>query len=129
MWPFVPFGLQQPSYVAFHAFAATSLLALLGMLGGLWSQKMDHLAAVTNFVVVPLTFLSGTFYSVADLPPGFVVVAHLNPFFYMIDGFRYGITGHADGSLMAGLLVMGGANLLLAVACYRVIASGWRLKP
>ncbi len=127
MWPFVAFGLAHPIFLAFHALAACLLLALLGILGGLSAQKMDHLGAMTSFVVTPLTFLSGTFYSVADLPPPFQAVARANPFFYMIDGFRYGITGHADGSLAAGLAVMTGANLLLALASWRVVATGWRL--
>ena len=126
--PFVPFGLASASFVVFHALAACLLLALLGILGGLWAQKMDHLGVVTNFIVTPLTFLSGTFYSVADLPEPFRVVAQLNPFFYMIDGFRYGVTGYADGCPITGLAVMIGANLLLAGACYRAVATGWRLK-
>jgi ABC-2 type transport system permease protein len=128
MWPFVPFGLAHPGFALFHAVAATMLLALLGVLAGLWSQKMDHLAAITNFVVAPLTFLSGTFYSIADLPEVFRLVAHVNPFFYMIDGFRYGVTGHADGPLITGLAVMGVANVALALASYGIVASGWRLK-
>ena len=128
MWPFVPFGLAHPAFVAFHALAACLLLSLLGILGGLWAQKMDHLGAVTSFVVTPLTFLSGTFYSVADLPAAFQAVIHLNPFFHMIDGFRFGITGHADGSLVVGLAVMTGANVLLAAACHRLVATGWRLR-
>ena len=82
---------------------------------------------MTSFVVTPLTFLSGTFYSVADLPPTFQMLAHANPFFYMIDGFRYGLTGHADGSLLIGLAVMTATNLLAAFASYRLVASGWRL--
>jgi ABC-2 type transport system permease protein len=127
MWPFVPFGLAHPGFALFHALAACLLLALLGILGGLWGQKMDHLGAMTSFVVTPLTFLSGTFYAVADLPPLFQAVAHANPFFYMIDGFRYGLTGHADGSLAAGLAAMTGTNLLLALACWRGVATGWRL--
>ncbi len=129
MSPFVPLGPAHPGYVLFHAVAASLLLALLGILAGLWAQKMDHLAAVTNFVVMPLTFLSGTFYSVEDLPVPFHTAAHLNPFFYMIDGFRHGMTGHAEGSLAAGLLVLSVSNLVLAVACHRLIASGWRLRP
>jgi ABC-2 type transport system permease protein len=128
MWPFMPFGLAHPGFALFHAVAATMLLALLGVLGGLWSQKMDHLAAITNFVVAPLTFLSGTFYSVADLPEVFRVAALVNPFFYMIDGFRYGIMGHADGALTAGVVVMSLANVALALASYAIVASGWRLK-
>lgn len=127
MWPFVTLGFAHPAFLAFHAITACLLLALLGLLGGLWARKMDHLGAMTSFVVTPLTFLSGTFYSVADLPSSFQSLAHVNPFFYMIDGFRYGITGHADGSLIAGLAVMVGANLVLIVASYRLVAAGWRL--
>jgi ABC-2 type transport system permease protein len=129
MWPFVRFGVAHPAFVVFHALAAALLLALLGILAGLWAQKMDHLGAVTNFVVVPLTFLSGTFYSVDELAEPFRVAAHVNPFFYMIDGFRYGMTGYADGSLLAGVAVMIAANAILALASYRLIARGWRLKP
>ncbi len=128
MWPFVPLGFAHPAFVAFHALAACLLLALLGILTGLWARKMDHLGAVTSFVVTPLTFLSGTFYSTTDLPAAFQAIIHLNPFFYMIDGFRFGVTGHADGSPAIGLAVLSGANLLLAVACHRLVAAGWRLK-
>ena len=127
MLPFVTLGLAHPGFVVFHAVAACLLLALLGLLGGLWARKLDQLGAMTSFVVTPLTFLSGTFYSVADLPPTFQMLAHANPFFYMIDGFRYGITGHADGSLLIGLAVMTAANLLAAFASYRLVAAGWRL--
>jgi len=128
MSPFVPFDLVHPSFVVFHALAATLLLALLGFVGGLWAQKMDRLGVMTSFVITPLTFLSGTFYSVADLPDPFRLAASLNPFFYMIDGFRYGVTGHADGDPTIGLAVMGGANLVLAVVCYSAAGNGWRLK-
>ena len=81
------------------------MLSVLGLIGGIWSEKFDHIAAVTNFVVTPLSFLSGTFYSVERLPPAWHVVAHANPFFYMIDGFRCGFIGHADApeSVPAGL--------------------------
>ena len=73
------------------------MLALLGMIGGIWAEKFDHIAAVTNFVITPLSFLSGTFYSIERLPDGWEAIAHFNPFFYLIDGFRYGFIGHADG--------------------------------
>lgn len=128
-WPFVALGLAHPFYAAFHAVCACLLLALLGLLGGLWARKFDHLGAITSFVVTPLTFLSGTFYSVADLPAPFQTLAHANPFFYMIDGFRYGITGHADGSLAAGIAVMLGATVAAAVVSHRLVAAGWRLTP
>lgn len=128
-WPFVALGLAHPFYAAFHAVCACLLLALLGLLGGLWARKFDHLGAITSFVVTPLTFLSGTFYSIADLPAAFRALAHANPFFYMIDGFRYGVTGHADGSLAAGIAVMLGATVAAAVASHRLVAAGWRLTP
>ena len=129
LWFFVPIRVVDFAFVSFHAVAGSLLLALLGIVAGLWAQKMDHLAAVTNFVVAPLTFLSGTFYSILDLPDPFRRAALADPFFYMIDGFRYGLTGHADGSLIVGIVVMIAANLLLVVICHQVIAKGWRLKP
>lgn len=129
MAPFVRLGVAHPGFVLFHATAATLLMALAGVLAGLWAEKMDHLGAVTSFVVMPLTFLSGTFYSIGDLPEGFRVAAQLNPLFYTIDGFRYGFIGRADGSLAVGVAVMIGANLVLAWLCHRAFAAGWRLKP
>src|SRR3546814_7957374 len=89
------------------------MLSLLGMIGGIWSEKFDHIAAVTNFVITPFSFLSGTFYSIERLPETWQVVAHFNPFFYMIDGFRYGFIGYADGSLVLGVVVMAGFTLFL----------------
>ncbi len=129
MLPFVELRLHSPGFALFHGVAASLMLALIGVLGGLWSEKFDHLAAVTNFVVTPLAFLSGTFYSSERLPEPWLTVAHLNPFFYMIDGFRYGFTGHADGSLVAGIAVMLAMNVALAVAAHRLLASGYKLKP
>lgn len=124
----VQFDLHSLPYVLFHAVAACLLLSLIGMLAGIWADKFDHLAAVTNFVITPFAFLSGTFYSVERLPETWRLVAHLNPFFYMIDGFRYGFIGHADGSLAAGIAVMIGANLALGLLTWRLVAVGWKLK-
>jgi ABC-2 type transport system permease protein len=98
-------------------------------MGGIWSEKFDHMAAVTNFVITPLAFLSGTFYSVERLPGVWQTVAHLNPFFYMIDGFRYGFIGHADGSLGAGIVTMVAINASLWAVCHRMFATGYKLKP
>ncbi len=127
--PFASLDVAHPAFVLFHALAANLMLALAGILAGLWAQRMDQLGAVTSFVVTPLTFLSGTFYSVADLPERFRAAVHLNPFFYMIDGFRYGFVGRADGPLGVGVAVLAGTNALLAALCWRAVASGWRLKP
>ncbi|QJE74417.1 ABC transporter permease [Aerophototrophica crusticola] len=124
----VPLPVLHPGYILFHAVAAATLLALLGLIGGIWADKFDHMAAVTNFVVTPLAFLSGTFYSIESVPPTFHFLAHLNPFFYFIDGFRYGFIGLTDGTLGTGILVMLGANLVLGFAAWRMIAKGYKLK-
>ena len=125
---FVDFRLHAPGYIVFHALLASVLLSQLGMIGGIWAEKFDHMAAITNFVITPLAFLSGTFYSIQRLPETFQTIAHFNPFFYMIDGFRYGVIGHADGSLTAGLAVMIGGNLALWLVCTRMLHNGYKLK-
>ena len=128
MWVAVPFPLHHPGFVLFHAVAASLMLSLLGIVGGIWAEKFDQMAAMTNFVITPFAFLSGTFYTVERLPAVWRTVAHLNPFFYMIDGFRYGFIGHADGSLAAGLVVMTAANAALWLLAYRLFAVGYKLK-
>jgi ABC-2 type transport system permease protein len=125
---FVPLRIADFPAILFYGIAASLLLSLLGVLAGIWAEKFDHMAAVTNFIVTPLSFLSGTFYSVDRLPEGWRFLAHLNPFFYMIDGFRYGFIGHADGSLAIGVAVMIAVNAALFLLCFRLIASGYRLK-
>ncbi|HXE17263.1 MAG TPA: ABC transporter permease [Stellaceae bacterium] len=114
--------------VLFHAVAASLLLSVLGILAALWAEKFDHIAAVTNFLVMPLSFLSGTFYSIDRLPVAFRFVANFNPFFYMIDGFRAGFIGHADGSLTIGIAVMVGINVVLLAATHVLFARGYKLK-
>ena len=126
---FVPVSIHDAGFVLFHAIAASLLLSQLGILGGIWAEKFDHIAAVTNFVITPFAFLSGAFYSVERLPEPWYAVAHFNPFFYMIDGFRYGFIGHADGSLLAGVLLMIAANGLLLWLNWRLIAIGYKLRP
>jgi ABC-2 type transport system permease protein len=128
MWAAVPLRIHAPFFVAYHAVAASLLLSTLGLAGGIWSEKFDHIAAVTNFIVTPLSFLSGTFYSVARLPAEWQVVAHFDPFFYMIDGFRYGFIGHADTTPALGVAVLFVANAALLVLCHRMVARGYKLK-
>jgi ABC-2 type transport system permease protein len=125
---FVPLSLKAPVFVLFHALAASLLLSLLGILGGIWADKFDHIAAVTNFVVTPLSFLSGTFYSIDRLPALWRGVALSNPFFYMIDGFRYGFIGHADGPLWVGAAIMVATNAAMLALCHVLIARGYKLK-
>ena len=128
MWVFVPVAIHDPVFVLFHAANASLMLALLGMVGGIWAEKFDHIAAVTNFVITPLSFLSGTFYSIERLPEDWHFIALFNPFFYMIDGFRYGFIGHADGSLTVGMMVVLGVNVGLWILTHRMLATGYRLK-
>src|SRR5688572_4371636 len=125
---FVPLHIHSPALVIYHGLMGSMLLSLLGMIGGIWSEKFDHIAAFTNFVVTPLTFLSGTFYSVDRLPTTFWFIAHLNPFFYMIDGFRYGFIGQSDVTLAVGIAVMLGINAALAALLLRMLSSGYKLK-
>ena len=126
---FVPVGIHSVFFILYHGIAASMMLALLGVIGGIWSEKFDHIAAVTNFVVTPLAFLSGTFYTIDRLPENWQFIAHLNPFFYMIDGFRYGFIGQTDGTLTIGLIVMAGVNLGLWALVLRMLATGYKLKP
>lgn len=125
---FVPIGLAAPGYILFHGVAGSLMLALLGVIGGIWSMKFDHIAAVTNFVVTPAAFLSGTFYSIARLPEPWATVAHLNPFFYMIDGFRFGFIGTSDANPLIGVAVLLTTNLALGLVAWRMFATGYRLK-
>jgi ABC-2 type transport system permease protein len=128
MFVFVRFDIAHPLFVLFHAFAASLLMALLGILAGIWAEKFDHMAAITNFIVTPLSFLSGTFYSTTRLPPLWQHIAHLNPFFYMIDGFRYGFIDRADAEPMIGVLVMLGIDAVLLLAVHAWFRRGYRLK-
>lgn len=127
--PFIPFGIAHPVFILYHAVMASMLLSVLGLVTGIWAEKFDHIAAVTNFVVTPLAFLSGTFYSIDRLPTAFWWVANVNPFFYMIDGFRYGFIGVSDGSTTVGLVVLLGINALVWLLAWRMLATGYKLKP
>ncbi len=125
---FVPMGMENAALVLYHGFMGALMLSLFGVVGGVWSVKFDHIAAVTNFVVTPLSFLSGTFYSIERLPELGKFLAHLNPFFYMIDGFRAGFIGHADSNILTGILVMAGVNAFLWILSYRMFKTGYKLK-
>ncbi len=128
MWLFTSLQIAHPLLALFYAVMASLLLALIGMLAGIWAIKFDHMAAVTNFVITPLSFLSGTFYSTERLAPIWKTIAHLNPFFYMIDGFRYAFIDHADGSVITGMLLLTISNLVLLLIVHRCFARGYKLK-
>ena len=126
--PFARLGVANIAAILFFGVMASMLMGMLGVLVGLWSEKFDHLAAVQNFVVMPMTFLSGAFYLVERLPEPFATLSHFNPMFYLIDGFRYGFIGHAEGDMTIGVIASLAITALLAVVCYLVFRSGWRLK-
>jgi ABC-2 type transport system permease protein len=124
-------GLSMPAApfiaIIFLLFGAM-LMSFAGVLAGIWAQKFDSLAAITNFIIQPLAFLSGTFYSIHALPAPFDVIAASNPVFMVIDGFRYGMIGQADGSLLFGSGILIALNILLAILCFYIFKSGYRLK-
>ena len=125
---FAPIHVHSIFAIIGFAVLGNLMLGSLGLAAGIWSDKFDHIAAVTNFIVTPMTFLSGTFYSVSMLPPVWQEIVHYNPFFYMIDGFRYGFTGHADGRLWMGTILLIICNILLAFLSYRMIKTGYKIK-
>ncbi len=125
---FVETHVRDPALIVYHAVMASLMLSLLGLMGGIWADKFDHIAAVTNFVVTPAAFLSGTFYSIERLPGFWNAVAHVNPLFFLIDGFRAGFIGRADGSLLAGALAVAAINALLWAVCHWMFKSGYKLK-
>ncbi len=110
VWPFSRFGLVHLWAVLYYGLVASVAMAAMGVLAALWSEKFDQLSAVTSFVVTPMTFLSGTFYLIERLPEPFRTISRFNPFFYLIDGFRYGFIGKAEGSLAIGAISSGSSR-------------------
>ncbi len=128
LWVFVDVKIHDPVAIVFYAVGASAMMSLLGLIGGIWAEKFDHIAAMTNFVVVPLSFLSGTFYSIERLPEVWQDVARFNPFFHAIDGFRYGFIGNSDSALWVSAAVMIVINAALFLLVYRLFATGYKLK-
>jgi len=124
----IPFQVHDIWAVIFYAFNASLLMALIGLLGGIWAEKFDHLATITNFVITPLSFLSGTFYSVEQLPPLAHTFTQFNPFFFMIDGFRYSLTGHSEGNLLIGGTTLVVLNIIFWIVSYVLLRKGYRIK-
>ena len=128
LWPGVSVAVHRPELVVYFGLMGALMLSFLGLLTSLWAEKFDHAAAVTNFVVTPLSLLSGTFYSVHQLTPTWQAVSHANPFFYVISGFRAGFLGVSDSPLLVGGLALLGINIVLCGACYFLLKSGWKIK-
>ena len=125
---FAPLQLVEPWWVLVFAALGAGLLGSMGVIAGLWADKFDQMAAFQNFVIVPMTFLSGVFYSAHSLPAAWQAVSHLNPFFYMIDGFRRGFFGVSDVSPLVSLAVVGTAFIVVASVALRLLASGYKLR-
>ena len=125
---FVSLSIHNYAALLFFSIAASMMLSVIGLIAGIWAEKFDHMAAVTNFLVTPLAFLSGTFYSVERLPEPWLTISQLNPFFYMIDGFRYAFIGRADGYIFVGIMVLVGCNLVLWLLVHWMFSSGYKLK-
>ena len=121
-------AMPHPLWALSFALLGSAILAMLGLLAGIWADKFDQLAAFQNFIVVPLTFLSGVFYSIHSLPPFWQALSHGNPFFYMIDGFRYGFFGVSDISPWVSFGIVAAAAVALAVATLSLLARGWKLR-
>ena len=114
--------------VLYFGLSAALMMAMVGVLSGLWAEKFDQLAVVNQFIILPLTFLSCTFYRVDVLPEVFQTLILGNPLFYLIDGFRYGFTGQADSNLAVGVVFIGVLNVVLFLAVWLVLRAGWRIK-
>ncbi len=121
-------NIAHPWAVLYFGFGASMLMGLIGMVTGLWAEKFDHLAAVTNFIVMPMSFLSGTFYTVTRLHEPFRTISQYNPFFYMISGFRYGFIGESDSVLWVGVAVVAALTFVLGAVCWWLFQTGYRLK-
>ena len=128
LYPGVDVTPQHPLAILWFGLLGATFLALLGVLTSIWAEKFDHAAAVTNFVIAPLSLLSGTFYSVDHLAPAFRAFSHVNPFFYIISGFRYGFLGTADSPVALGSVVILVLVLALGALCYALLRGGWKLK-
>jgi ABC-2 type transport system permease protein len=128
LWPGVHVTPIHPWAIIWFGVLGAALLAFMGVLTSIWADKFDHAAAVTNFVIAPLTLLSGTFYAIDRLSPLFRVISHANPFFYIISGFRFGFLSAADTNVAVGAVVILLLNILLGGTCYAVLRNGWKLK-
>ena len=133
LWPGVHVMPKHPIVILWFGFLGSLFLSFVGVLTSMWAEKFDHAAAVTNFVVAPLSLLSGTFYVIHNLAPAFQAVSRANPFFYVISGFRFGFLGRSDigsdnGAVLASALGLALFNLALGAATYALLRSGWKLK-
>jgi len=125
---FAHLSFTAPLWIVVFALLGAAILGTMGLIAGIWAEKFDQLAAFQNFLIMPLTFLSGVFYSIHSLPPFWLTISHLNPFFYMIDGFRYGFFGQSDVNPLVSVSIVSAFLVVLALLAIRLLRSGYRLR-
>ncbi|HEY0586984.1 MAG TPA: ABC transporter permease [Pseudoduganella sp.] len=125
---FAHLSFTAPLWILVFALLGAAILGTMGLIAGIWAEKFDQLAAFQNFLIVPLTFLAGVFYSIHSLPPFWLAVSHANPFFYMIDGFRYGFFGQSDVNPWISVAIVSAFLVALALLAIKLLRSGYRLR-
>jgi ABC-2 type transport system permease protein len=125
---FTPLSFVAPQWIVLFAIMGATMLGSMGVIAGLWAEKFDQMAAFQNFIIMPMTFLSGVFYSIHSLPPFWQTLSHFNPFFYMIDGFRYGFFGVSDVSPWLSLAVVGSCTVLISATALHLLRIGFKIR-
>lgn len=125
---FIPIQIHYLGFVLFYIIMASLFMSLAGMLTGIIAETFDQVSVISSYIITPFTFLSGTFYSVKELPSFWYDVSQFNPFFYIIDGFRYGITGYHDSSILKGSIILIGINIFLGCVCHKILKKGYFIK-
>ena len=125
---FTPLSFVSPQWIVLFAIMGATMLGSMGVIAGLWAEKFDQMAAFQNFIIMPMTFLSGVFYSIHSLPPFWQTLSHFNPFFYMIDGFRYGFFGVSDVSPWLSLAVVGSCTVLISATALQLLRIGFKIR-
>ena len=125
---FTPLSFVSPQWIVLFAIMGATMLGSMGVIAGLWAEKFDQMAAFQNFIIMPMTFLSGVFYSIHSLPPFRQTLSHFNPFFYMIDGFRYGFFGVSDVSPWLSLAVVGSCTVLISATALHLLRIGFKIR-
>ena len=125
---FTPLSFVAPQWIVLFAIMGATMLGSMGVIAGLWAEKFDQMAAFQNFIIMPMTFLSGVFYSIHSLPPFWQTLSHFNPFFYMIDGFRYGFFGASDVSPWLSLAVVGSCTVLISATALHLLRIGFKIR-
>jgi len=128
MYFFVSFSFSNIFAIIFYLISGSLMLSSIGIITGIWAEKFDHLGTITNFIIVPLSFLSGTFYSVKKMPEFAIYLIEYNPFFYVIDGFRYGFIGSGDSNIISGILILAVANLFFLILTVYIFKKGFGLR-